>query len=440
MVKPEFSLPDPQKPLQILDVYDGLTIDADCWQREREYQQQRQNLHYRSLNQPGIVCGLGVRLMAPDRVNQFPIDDSYKDGRWVEVQPGIAIDVAGNPIVVNQPISYRIHNPTDRSGQNQIEVYLYASYRKPNAVQNERTGEILRNSNRLLSESFAIAQQTQGLEEGQIELCRISLDLRESQLRPPQQVFAPQENELNFLYRRQATWRSNRRVKAGLLVGPDVRSIHDLDPADRQTRANLAYLMKAVEPLYPRMQGVEEIDLVQVTRSQSQLEFAIGLEGEREYLGVDALGDRYNFLYLGNAREHQYLKQEEVQLLRSYLQAGGMLLIEVRDLSAATIDNLKRLNSSQFGEDVGSQTSPDLILERPFLFPSLPQLKPDRPGIEFRQFGNILVIIGELSSAWGRENDLPRSQIRTAHELGINLLDYACHHWEQHRCYQWKNP
>ena len=84
--------------------------------------------------------------------------------------------------------------------------------------------------------------------------------------------------------------------------------------------------------------------------------------------------------------------------------------------------------------------SPDLILDRPFLFPSLPQLKPDIPPIEFRQFGNILVTIGELSSAWGRENDLPRSQIRTAHELGINLLDYACHHWEQHRCYQWKNP
>ena len=380
--------------------------------------------------------------MTATQVNQFPIDNSYKDGRWVEVQPGIAIDVTGNPIVVNQPMSYRIQNPTDRSGQNQIEVYLYVSYRKPNAIQNEKTGEILRNSNRLLSESFAIAQQTQALEEGQIELCRISLDLRESQLRPPQQVFAPQENELNFLYRRQTTWRSDRRVKGGLLVPPDVRSIKDLDLDDGQTRDNLAYLMKAVEPLYPRMQGVEDIDLVQVTRSQSQLAFAIGLEGAQE-LGADALCEGYNFLYIGRAHEHRYLKQEEVQLLRSYLQAGGMLLMEVGSLSAAAIDNLKQLKqlgSSQWGEVNGSETSVDLILERPFLFPSLPKLKPDRPPIEFRQFGNVVVIIGELSSAWGGENDLPRSEIRTAHELGINVLDYARRHWEQHRCYQWTNP
>jgi hypothetical protein len=41
--------------------------------------------------------------------------------------------------------------------------------------------------------------------------------------------------------------------------------------------------------------------------------------------------------------------------------------------------------------------------------------------------GGIILVIGELASAWGLERDLnlPRLMIRTAQELGINILHYA---------------
>jgi fatty acid desaturase len=34
-------------------------MNADRWRRAHEYHHERQNIHYQSLNQPGIVCGWG---------------------------------------------------------------------------------------------------------------------------------------------------------------------------------------------------------------------------------------------------------------------------------------------------------------------------------------------------------------------------------------------
>ena len=55
-------------------------------------------------NQPGIVFGLGVRsIPAPEYASV-----QYRDGRWLEIKPGIAIDLQGNPIVVPELETYRI--------------------------------------------------------------------------------------------------------------------------------------------------------------------------------------------------------------------------------------------------------------------------------------------------------------------------------------------
>ena len=91
-------------PMQRQQVRDGLLLTAERWQRAHDYQRKRQNLHYQSINQPGIVCGLGVRVIpAPEEVAA-----QYRDNRWVQIQPGIAIDLEGNPIVVPHQINFRI--------------------------------------------------------------------------------------------------------------------------------------------------------------------------------------------------------------------------------------------------------------------------------------------------------------------------------------------
>ncbi|MEM8715156.1 MAG: hypothetical protein AAGE92_05170, partial [Cyanobacteria bacterium P01_G01_bin.4] len=57
------STPTPQI-FERLRVTDGLLIDRERWQLAHNYHRQRQNLHYQSLQQPGIVCGLGVASIA----------------------------------------------------------------------------------------------------------------------------------------------------------------------------------------------------------------------------------------------------------------------------------------------------------------------------------------------------------------------------------------
>ena len=63
---------------------------------------------------------------------------------------------------------------------------------------------------------------------------------------------------------------------------------------------------------------------------------------------------------------------------------------------------------------------------KPFLFTALPLLN-QIENISYSK--GIVVVLGNLSSAWGgkdeEDRDLPRNDIRTAQELGINILYFA---------------
>ncbi|MEM1281508.1 MAG: hypothetical protein AAGG53_16145, partial [Cyanobacteria bacterium P01_H01_bin.152] len=62
--------------------------------------------HYQCLCLPGCVPGLGVKLREPPDLAL----SIFMQGFWVEVPPGLAIDSAGNPIVVEpEPVANRIY-------------------------------------------------------------------------------------------------------------------------------------------------------------------------------------------------------------------------------------------------------------------------------------------------------------------------------------------
>ena len=72
--------------------------------------------HYQSLHQPGIVCGLGVSVIpAP-----ADLPAQYRDGRWLQIQSGIAIDLVGNPIIVPQPIDFSDYFRGSQSTSNRV--------------------------------------------------------------------------------------------------------------------------------------------------------------------------------------------------------------------------------------------------------------------------------------------------------------------------------
>jgi hypothetical protein len=109
------------------------------------------------------------------------------------------------------------------------------------------------------------------------------------------------------------------------------------------------------------------------------------------------------------------------------LGSGGAALVEIKENEEQILEALKEL---AYG--LGSSLDPLHQLPRkhplktkPFLFSALPKLF----GQEIQIFcgGGIIAVIGDLSSAWGASaaSGLTREDIRTSHELGINILSYA---------------
>ena len=437
-------LPPPKtQPFERLQVHDGLLMNADRWRRAHEYHRQRQNVHYQSLNQPGIVCDLEVRLIpAPDEVST-----QYRDGRWVQIQPGIAIDVFGNIIVVPEPIDYRI--ATEPPTAEPVMVYLVVSYVDPDKLRRKEQREFVQ-------ETFRIDEKPSPPSEFEVELCRILLAEDTVQLENPTDVFFPQKNALDLRYRTQARSRPQGVVR--------IAQINPLHSSDLQTLSNLSYLLQSVAALYPAWEGADEVG--QMTLQPEE-------KGEKTKLSD------YDLLFLTYQRSRS-LKKPQWETLQKYIEAGGVLLIEVPTIGT----NIKNLTAEQQklkqeianlkknanGEDSGLSTSlprleaklnavkNDLEQEideislafkgfaqqagtslelvdslprnyplrtEPFLFAGLPTIN-DQP-IHLLIGGGIIVIIGNLSIAWGLDEtlSLPRETIRTAQEMGINILHFA---------------
>ncbi|MEL6463302.1 MAG: hypothetical protein AAFQ91_34710, partial [Cyanobacteria bacterium J06621_15] len=72
-----------------------------------------------------------------------------------------------------------------------------------------------------------------------------------------------------------------------------------------------------------------------------------------------------------------------------------------------------------------SLTLDKIIRTKPFLFPQLPIIQ-EQP-IHLYNWGGIILIIGSLSKAWGIDDNLSfnRETIRSAQEMGINILHFA---------------
>lgn len=383
--------PPPINPFERLQVTDGLLINADRWRRAHDYHRQRQNVHYQSLNQPGIVCDLGVRLIpAPAEVAA-----QYRDGRWVEVQPGLAIDLFGNIIVVPQPIEFRIS--TEPVTEEPVMVYLVVSYVDPERLQRQQGRE-------MLQETFRIDEKTTPPGELEVELCRIWLTPDTVQLENPKDVFFPGYNCLDLRYRTQARSRPEAIVRVAQFKGSD--------------SYNLSSLLQSLSALYPALQGAEtvgEITLPSKEEARSDTQGWRGLEW----------GQNYDLLFL-NSREIR-LTADSFKAIEKYLNAGGVLLAEANPDDTAAIESAVAL-----GEEVGTPVQELKRLSRnhplrsqPFLFAALPAI--NKQPIRIGCGGGIVLVVGELSAAWGLDDRLflPRETMRTAQELGINLLHFA---------------
>lgn len=375
----------PINPFERLQVTNGMLVNEERWERAHNEHRQRQKFHYQSLNQPGIVCGLGVRaIAAPEELAA-----AHRDQMWVQIQPGIAIDLAGNPIVVPEPFSFQIK--TKLKDFKSAVVHIVARYRDPDELEEQKPSEIVQETFRIDEKITPPDPVTRD-----VELCRIRLQIDTKAITQPADVFFPGYGDIDLRYRSPA-----KACPEALLR---VAQINRSDPESSRNFFNLFYLSQAVEVLYPSLRGVEDIERV---------DWAANLQ-------------TYDLLYL-TGHQKLSLNASEFTALESYLHSGGTLLVDVLSEATELNKSVQSLAAKQLKTPLKSlelQRSHPLR-SKPFLFGALPLV--NQQTIQLFSGGGLILAIGNLASAWGLEErlDLPRVTIREAQELGVNILHYA---------------
>ncbi len=377
------------KRFERLQAKDGLLINAERWRRAHEYHSQRQNAHYQSLNQPGIVCGLGVRAIpAPKEV-----DAQYRDGRWVQIQPGIAIDLLGNLIVVAETLDFRI--TTVLATSEPVTIYLVVSYVDPDQLHRDGRSE------EFVKETFRVDEKSKPPVASEVEICRIVLQAGPVLVTQPTDVFFPGYNNIDLRYRNQAQARPQAIVR--------MAQVNHNDPECARRFFNLPYLLQAVEALCSSFRGDDEVD--QVTLEENIQE--------------------YDLLYL-TGQQALVINDPEFEALKKYLDSGGTILVDAPLDGTALVETTQALaDKLKYPLQPLEKMRRDHPLRtRPFLFAALPMV--NQQSIRLLAGGGIILIVGDLASVWGPDQGLtlPRLAIRTAQELGINILQYA---WKRRR-------
>ncbi|OKH39745.1 hypothetical protein NIES2119_05725 [[Phormidium ambiguum] IAM M-71] len=380
-----FPLPEPS-PLTRLSVEDGLLLNAELWQCAHQYHRHRQNIHFQSLNQPGIVSGLGVSVIpAPENIAA-----KYRDGRWLEISHGVAIDLLGNPIVVPQPIEFRL---ASEAKDRPLLVYITVSYVDPEKLYRQQTKY-------LLEESFRIDEKTSPPTELEVELCRILILPGTVNLTVATNVFFPQENEIDLRYRKSAMARRQEVVRTGLVTQNSA--------SDGLVMSALSELLRSITALYPAMEGIAEVSQVSL-------------------LAESPLND--DLIYI-NYQEFITLSDAKLEVLRDWEQSGVTLLIELPGFAdSQALINLKQMVGKIVNVSVTEATGEihlqHPLRKQPFLFGEFPVIQGQE--ISILNWGGIVVIFGNISQAWGLDTGLklPRETIRIAQEMGINILHFA---------------
>ncbi|AFZ01386.1 DUF4159 domain-containing protein [Calothrix sp. PCC 6303] len=428
------------EPLQRLQVTDGLLLTANLWKQAHDYHRQRQNIYYQSLHQAGIVWGLGVHVIdAPEEVA-----GQYKDRRWLQIQPGLAIDGKGNPIIVPQALAFRIASEAPAKGS--LTVYVIVNYVDPDKLQNQ-------SDRQFVQETFRIDEKTTPPNGTEVELCRILLTPGEVELVNAPDVLQPGINNLDLRSRNCAQLRIQKQVVVTYLA--------DLQKTNPKIVENLTYLLQSMTALYPAMGG-KAIEVSSLSETVNKL------DSDLLYLTYE------QFLSLK-------VDEEQVQNLQQYLQSGANIFIEVeealveelsfvRQQLRSAIANLTQEQESalisqeleaelmrveeklqqqlyqiqqpiqelskQFGIPItnfATLPSHHPLRKEPFLFSQMPTIK--NYPIHLFNWGGIILIFGSLSSGWGIDENLSLSReiIRTTQEMGINILHFA---WYRHQLIQ----
>lgn len=436
------------KPFERLQVSDGLMINSERWRLAHEYHHHRQNMQYQSLFLPGIICGLGIAPIAA------PADLSakFRDGRWVQIQPGIAIDLHGNFIVVPEPLDFRI---SSEAFDLKVEiVYLVLSYVDPAKLKRL-------SSNEVLVETFRVNERTDLPLNSDIEICRLAIAEGTLEIQKPIDMFVPSVSQLDLRYRLQAKLRPQNLI--------NIAYFNSSDNKQRLISQNFKFLGQALTSLAPSLSLIEPIGnlninaelalrnlidhhLIYLTSEQiptlneaTQLALQEYVANGNLILIEASIGNTHleNLLTIqqelksASAKlKRTMTKQINVQSSASAIDQSSTqaelqteieaIAIEVNSHTQNLLNSFSSLvppASSMFAFSDLARDHP--LRSQPFLFDRLPAIN-EQP-IQILVGGGVIIVMGDLSSIWGGNSDqeFTRENLRTCQELGINILNYA---------------
>jgi hypothetical protein len=373
-----------QYPFQRIKPYDGMVVTSDVWDEAHTYHRQQQRYHNLLNHEPGILIGLEV--IASD-----PPDSA------VYIQPGIALDAAGQVIVLPEALAFDL-------GAAQGPLYLVLSYdeSQPKADEIGTPVEDASDVKLLVHAQFGLEAVgiPPDLASMYVELARINRQGTEAPLTNADDQIHPALNQIDLRFRRN--------------VG---------GAAQPAVRLAVCYMGQTSKE-EARRHGVGADVLARTLRRAQQpvwVDDAVGLAG------TDL--SAYTLMYLVAQGEFQ-LTPDEMNSLYIYLRSGGTLLIEScrKATASGSADPVFLDMLSSFGITLTALPADHVLLSEPNFFAALPI------GFETNGVPNLKVGEGVIMSScdygclWQGERRgqaASREEIRAAHEWGNNIIAYA---------------
>ncbi len=374
-----------QYPFRRIKPYDGMVVTADVWEEAHDYHRQQQRYHNLLNHEPGILTGLEV--IASD-----PPDSS------VYIQPGIAVNAAGQVIVLPESLSFDL-------GAAQGPLYLVLSYdeSQPKAEDSATSAEDATDVKLLVRAQYGLEAvgTPPDLAAPYVELARVDRQGADSPITKAANVLQPGLNQIDLRFRRQTGTSARPAVKVAV-----------------------CYVGKATDKA-AKQHGHGANVLARVLRHGDQpvwVDDAVALVA-----GADLSG--YTLVYLVAQGDFQ-LASDEMNVLYVYLRSGGTLLLESchKATAAGKADPVFLDMLSSFGTTLTDLPADHVLLNEPNFF-AVPPVGFETEGTPSIKVGEGVILsscdYGCLWQGERRGQAASREEIRAAHEWGSNIMAYA---------------
>ena len=338
--------------------YDGMSITADIWQDAHEEHRQTMRAHDLVFHGTGVVYGLEV--VANDPADQM-----------VFISPGVAVDSAGNVVVLQEPVAYEFGDDS----QGELYIVIGHGQREIGGVDNEA---------RYMQDEFVVAALPEMPKRPAVEIARIWINKAGSPVKNAADPVHPNAGELDLRYRSDISPQLNQIVSVGLVnLGGKVEG--DVLAGWNQ--------------------------LGKMSARDASLSLAVDQHAE-----VVQNASKYDLLCLSGKGSCK-LSAGDQKAIKDFIKDGKKILVEALDEKAAE-------SCQQILKDLGAKVSAvkggDELLESVYLFSQAPEGVMVGKDVIYSEAG--------FSPSWAGKSaagGLSRSDIRTAQEWGVNMLAHC---------------